>query len=137
MAKDQLETFHLLLMQEYLPVGLALMERASKGGPKKVMQAWTELEEPLDQLRTEGDAKATLLRDQLDKIRPGLGNPVVSVDVVVNTSKDINDDDDINVDEDSINDLFRVLNRIDKNLKILDDSIDADLYESSSNKMSD
>ncbi len=91
MADDPLEDIRLALMQDLLPVGIAMVERARKGGAKKVAEAFTSVEDPLEALRTEGEPAARVLREQLDKVSPGLGNPVVPVKVdveVTNTSVD-------------------------------------------------
>jgi hypothetical protein len=37
--------------------------------------------DPLGQLRQEGEPAASQLRDNLDRIQPGLGNPVMKVEV--------------------------------------------------------
>lgn len=81
MATDPLESLRLTLMQEVLPVGLAVVERARRGGPREVAEAFTAPEDPLGRLRQEGDAAARELRDSLDRLQPGLGNPVMKVQV--------------------------------------------------------
>ena len=81
MASDPLETLRLTLMQDVLPVGMAVVERARRGGPREVAEAFTAQEDPLERLRQEGDAAARELRDSLDRLQPGLGNPVMRVQV--------------------------------------------------------
>jgi hypothetical protein len=81
MASDPLDTLRLALMQDVLPVGLAMVERARRGGPRELVEAFSASSDPLAQLRQEGDAAARDLRDSLDRLQPGLGNPVVSVTV--------------------------------------------------------
>jgi len=81
MATDPLETLRLTLMQDVLPVGMAVVERARRGGPREVAEAFTAQEDPLERLRQEGDAAARELRDSLDRLQPGLGNPVMRVQV--------------------------------------------------------
>ena len=84
MADDEpIDRLRLSLMQDVLPVGMAMVERARKGGASKVAEAFTSLDDPLQALRTEGEPAAKTLREQLDKLSPGLGNPVVPVKVDV------------------------------------------------------
>ena len=86
MAADPLDKLRLKLMQDVLPVGVAVVERARKGGFKDVVSAFSRPEtgaDPLSQLRTEGEPLASQLRDGLDRLSPGLGNPVMKVDVRV------------------------------------------------------
>lgn len=81
MATDPFEALRLTLMQDVLPVGMAVVERARRGGPREVAEAFTGREDPLGGLREEGDAAARELRDSLDRLQPGLGNPVMRVQV--------------------------------------------------------
>ena len=78
---DPLDTLRLALMQEVLPVGMAVVERARKGGPREVVEAFTASPDPLAQLKQEGDPAARAVRQSLDQIQPGLGNPVMKVEV--------------------------------------------------------
>ena len=81
MATDPFEALRLTLMQDVLPVGMAVVERARRGGPREVAEAFTAREDPFGGLREEGDAAARELRDSLDRLQPGLGNPVMRVQV--------------------------------------------------------
>ena len=81
MAADPLDALRLTLMQEVLPVGMAVVERVRRGGPKDVIGAFTDSSDPLGTLKQEGDGAARSLRDSLDRLQPGLGNPVVKVSV--------------------------------------------------------
>ena len=81
MAADPLDALRLTLMQEVLPVGMAVVERVRRGGPKDVIEAFTDSSDPLGTLKQEGDGAARSLRDSLDRLQPGLGNPVVKVTV--------------------------------------------------------
>lgn len=82
MAADPLDALRLTLMQDVLPVGLAVAERARKGGAKEVLSAFDgSSADPLGRLREEGEPAARTVRDNLDRLQPGLGNPVVKVDV--------------------------------------------------------
>jgi hypothetical protein len=82
MAADPLDALRLTLMQDVLPVGLAVAERVRKGGPKEVLSAFDGSNaDPLGRLREEGEPAARTVRDNLDRLQPGLGNPVLRVDV--------------------------------------------------------
>jgi hypothetical protein len=82
MAADPLDTLRLTLMQDVLPVGLAVVERARKGGPREVLAAFGgDPTASLDRLRQEGEPVASQVRETLDRFQPGLGNPVVKVEV--------------------------------------------------------
>ena len=87
MAADPLDKLRLRLMQDLLPVGVAMVERARKGGFKDVVAGFSTDEaggsDPLSRLRQEGEPLASQLRDGLDRVSPGLGNPVMKVDVRV------------------------------------------------------
>tara|TARA_B100000700_G_scaffold309438_1_gene388588 strand:- start:251 stop:634 length:384 start_codon:yes stop_codon:yes gene_type:complete len=84
MPENLFNNLRLSFMQEALPVGMAILERAKKGGPNKVVEAFvTDSDDPIDQLRQEGEPAARSIRDKLDNIKPGLGNPVMNVDVSV------------------------------------------------------
>jgi hypothetical protein len=79
---EPLDNLRLTLMQQVLPMGLALAERARKGGPAEVAAAFDgRSSDPLDALRQEGEPAASRLRAQLDQLSPGLGNPVMPVQV--------------------------------------------------------
>lgn len=82
MAADPLDTLRLTLMQDVLPVGLAVVERARKGGPREVLAAFgDDPSASLHRLRQEGEPVASQVRQTLDRFQPGLGNPVVKVEV--------------------------------------------------------
>jgi len=82
MAADPLDTLRLSLMQDVLPVGLAVVERARKGGPREVLAAFEgDPSASLNRLRQEGEPVASQVRQTLDRFQPGLGNPVVKVEV--------------------------------------------------------
>ncbi len=82
MAADPLDSLRLALMQEVLPVGLAMAERVRKGGPAEVLAAFDgTATDPLAQLRQEGETAASQVRESLDRLQPGLGNPVMKVEV--------------------------------------------------------
>ena len=82
MASDPLDALRLTLMQDVLPVGLAVVERARKGGVQEVMAAFDgRSSDPLGSLRQEGEPAASQVREGLDRVSPGLGNPVMKVEV--------------------------------------------------------
>jgi hypothetical protein len=81
MAADPLDNLRLSLMQDVLPVGMAIVERARRGGVGDLVAVLTETDDPLNQLRQEGDQAARSVRHTLDRVQPGLGNPVMPVDV--------------------------------------------------------
>jgi hypothetical protein len=84
MASDPLDALRLSLMQDVLPVGLAAVDRVRRGGPGELWSAFAgdpEGGDPLERLREEGEPAASRLRQQLDQVSPGLGNPVMKVQV--------------------------------------------------------
>ncbi len=82
MAADPFDALRLTLMQDVLPVGVAMVDRARRGGPKEVLAAFDgSSADPLGQLRQEGEPVASQLREGLDRLQPGLGNPVLKVEV--------------------------------------------------------
>jgi len=82
MAADPFDALRLTLMQDVLPVGLAVAERVRKGGAKEVLAAFDGSNaDPLGRLRQEGEPAAKSVRDNLDRLQPGLGNPVLKVEV--------------------------------------------------------
>ncbi|MEI6032362.1 MAG: hypothetical protein WCQ20_14555 [Synechococcaceae cyanobacterium ELA739] len=82
MAADPFDALRLTLMQDVLPVGVAMVDRVRRGGPKEVLAAFDgSSADPLGQLRQEGEPVASQLREGLDRLQPGLGNPVLKVEV--------------------------------------------------------
>jgi hypothetical protein len=82
MAPDPLDALRLSLMQDVLPVGLAALDRVRRGGPQELIAAFDGADsDPLDRLRQEGESAASQVRQQLDQVSPGLGNPVMKVEV--------------------------------------------------------
>jgi hypothetical protein len=82
MATDPLDALRLALMQDVLPVGLAVADRVRKGGPREVLAAFDGSHpDPLGHLRQEGEPAASRVREGLDRLQPGLGNPVMKVEV--------------------------------------------------------
>ena len=62
---------------------LAMVDRVRRGGARKMVEAFTGSSDPLQELRVEGEAAARSVRDRLDQVSPGLGNPVMAVNVAV------------------------------------------------------
>ena len=113
-SDNPLDQLRLSLMQDVLPVGLAVLERARQGGPGKVVEVFTAgSEDPIADLRQEGEPVARDVRDQLDAVSPGLGNPVMPVSVSV--------EEPATVDErqDDPDDLLPTLRRIEERLEEL------------------
>ena len=81
MASQPLDALRLAVMQEWLPLGLAVVDRARRGGVGAVVEGFTQADDSLVQLRQEGEPAARQLRDSLDRLQPGLGNPVMKVQV--------------------------------------------------------
>ena len=108
-ASNPLDQLRLTLMQEVLPVGLAMVERAREGGPARVAELFTAgAADPLGELRQEGEPAARSLRDQLDQVSPGLGNPVMPVTVSVQ------DPDTAEMDEQELNAMLeRIAGRLE------------------------
>ena len=125
MAADPLDSFRLKLMQELLPVGLAVADRARKGGAKDVMAAFQAGDkDPLEQLRQEGEGAASQVRQSLDRLRPGLGNPVMKVEV-----RDVPDGPEETgdpLDPDDSAALQEVLGRIAERLQLLEQRLGAE-----------
>tara|TARA_B100000902_G_scaffold155432_1_gene151917 strand:+ start:92 stop:469 length:378 start_codon:yes stop_codon:yes gene_type:complete len=108
MAKDQLRDLHLFAMESALPFGMGIIKNAKTGGFQKIMNV-LKLNDPFSEFQIEGEPSAKIVRDRIEQLIPGLGYPVVSVEVNVEE----NDHDyEIN-DHDS---LVSTLNRIDSKL---------------------
>ena len=83
MPNSSLINIHLFFIEEVLPVGMAIVERVKKGGLEEVTEIFNTSDDPVNQLRAEGDLAASNLRERLDEISPGLGNPVINVKVSI------------------------------------------------------
>ena len=111
-SDNPLDQLRLSLMQDVLPVGLAVFERVRQGGAGKVVEAFTAgSEDPIADLRQEGEPVARDLREQLDAVSPGLGNPVMTVSVSV--------DEPATAAQDTPDDLLPTLRRIEERLEEL------------------
>ncbi|MBW3048507.1 hypothetical protein DNJ72_00285 [Prochlorococcus marinus XMU1403] len=108
MAKDQFRDFHLFAMESALPFGMGIIKNAKTGGFQKIMDV-IKLKDPFSEFQADGETSAKKVRDKIDQLIPGLGYPVVSVDVTVEE----NYPDYKSNDNDS---LVSTLNRIDSDL---------------------
>ena len=123
MAKDQLKDFHLFTMESALPFGMGIIKNAKTGGFRKIMDVFKS-KDTFSEFQVDGETSAKKVRDKIDQLIPGLGYPVVSVDVTVEE----NYPDYESNDQDS---LVSTLNRIDTELDqlrrfISDDSLKID-----------
>ena len=110
-SENPLDQLRLSLMQDVLPVGLAVLERARQGGPGKVVEVFTAgSEDPIAELRQEGEPVARDVREQLDAVSPGLGNPVMAVSVSVDEPETVDER------QDDPDDLMPTLLRIEERL---------------------
>ena len=113
-SENPLDQLRLSLMQDVLPVGLAVLERARQGGPGKVVEVFTAgSEDPIAELRQEGEPVARDVREQLDAVSPGLGNPVMPVSVSVDEPETVDER------QDDSDDLMPTLRRIEERLEEL------------------
>ncbi len=108
MAKDQLRDLHLFAMESALPFGMGIINNAKTGGVQKIMDVFKS-KDPFSEFQVDGETYAKTVRDKIDQFIPGLGYPVVSVDVTVEE----NYPDYKITDRDS---LVSTLNRIDAEL---------------------
>ena len=108
MAKDQLQDLHLFAIESALPIGMGIINNAKNGGFKKIMDV-LKSQDPFSEFQVDGQTSAKTVRDKIDELIPGLGYPVVSVDVTVEE----NYSDYESNDQDS---LVSTLNRIDSDL---------------------
>ena len=111
MAKDQLKDFHLFAMESALPFGMGIIKNAKAGGFQKIMDVMKS-KDPFSAFQVDGETSAKKVRDKIDQLIPGLGYPIVSVDVTVEE----NHPDRERNDQDS---LVSTLNRIDSDLNDL------------------
>ena len=113
MAKDQIRDLHLFAMECALPFGMGIINNAKTGGFQKIMDV-CKAKDPFLEFQIDGKTSAKTVRDKIDQLIPGLGYPVVSVDVTVEE----NYPDYESNDKDS---LVSTLNRIDSELDKLRD----------------
>ena len=108
MAKDKLKDLHLFAVESALPFGMGIIKNAKSGGFQRIKDVLRS-RDPLSEFRVDGQTSAKVVRDKIDQLIPGLGYPVVSVDVTVeqNTHNHENNDQDS---------LISTLDRIDNDL---------------------
>jgi hypothetical protein len=113
-SDNPLDQLRLSLMQDVLPVGLAVFERARKGGAGRVAEVFTGgSTDPIADLREEGEPVARDVRQQLDAVSPGLGNPVMPVSVSVEEpTTAVDERDDLNLALQRIEDRLESLRRL-------------------------
>mgnify|MGYP004380302517 FL=1 len=111
MAKDQLRDLHLFAMESALPFGMGIIKNARTGGLQKIMNVFKS-KDPLSELQVDGETSAKVVRDKVDQLFPGLGHPVVSVNVTVEENHPNNE----RKDSDS---LVSTLDRIDSQLDLM------------------
>lgn len=129
MAADPFDALRLTLMQDVLPVGLAVVDRVRKGGAKEVLAAFDgSNSDPLGRLREEGEPAARSVRDNLDRVQPGLGNPVMKVEVRDVPAEEPRSAPATIVDlprEDAPQELQEALRRISQRLSLLERCLEA------------
>ena len=108
MAKDQLRDLHVFAMESALPLGLGIINNAQTGGLKKIMDVFKS-KDPFTEFKVDGKKSAKKVRDKIDQLVPGLGYPVVSVDVSVEENYP-------DYESNEQNSLVSTLNRIDSEL---------------------
>ena len=82
MAQDQLRDLHLFAIESALPVGMGIIHNAKTGGLQKIINVFKS-KDPFSEFQVDGETSAKTVRDKIDQLIPGLGHPVVSVDVTV------------------------------------------------------
>ena len=83
MANDPLQSLRLQMLNDVLPVGLGTVARLRSARTKDLLNDLLSGQDGVANLRQDGEDDARQLRDLLDQLAPGLGNPVVEVDVEV------------------------------------------------------
>ena len=83
MANDPLQNLRLQMLNDVLPVGLGAVSRLRSARAKDLLNDLLSGQDGVANLRQDGEGDARQLRDLLDQLAPGLGNPVVEVDVEV------------------------------------------------------
>ena len=108
MAKDQIRDLHLFAMESALPFGMGIINNAKTGWFQKIMDV-LKSKDPFSEFQVDGKTSAKTVRDKIDQLIPGLGYPVVSVDVTV-------EDNYSDVESNDQDSLVSTLNRIDGEL---------------------
>ena len=121
MAKDQLQDLHLFVMESALPFGMGIINNAKTGGLQKIMDVFKS-KDPVSEFQVDGETSAKTVRDKIDQFIPGLGYPVVSVDVSV-------EEDYPNSHSTDQESLVSTLNRIDTQVNNLRQYLNNDYKE--------
>ena len=121
MAKEQLRDLHLFAMESALPFSIGIINNAKTGGFKKIMDVFRS-KDPFTEFQVDGETSAKIVRDKIDQLIPGLGYPVVSVDVTVEENYPDFESNDYDA-------LISTLNRIDAQLNKLRQYINNDYKE--------
>tara|TARA_Y100001968_G_scaffold63115_1_gene53819 strand:+ start:99 stop:482 length:384 start_codon:yes stop_codon:yes gene_type:complete len=116
--KNFLKDVRFTFMHDALPIGIGIVEQFRKKGFGAVIDAFTFSTEAINDFRNKGEPFAQSVRDRLDDLNPGLGNPVMSVDVSVEENKVPNFEDEEN------DSLLKTLSQIEQKLKLLDNALD-------------
>ena len=123
MAKDQIRDLHLFAMESALPFGMGLINKAKTGGLKKIIDVFRS-KDPFSELQVDGKTSANSVRDMIDQMIPGLGHPVISVDVTVNEN---HPNSKTNVHDSLVSTLNRIDNQLDQLRDcMINDSINLD-----------
>ncbi len=123
MADDSFDSLRLSFMQDFLPVGIAMVKRVKRGGASKVIEVFTDSKDPFNELREEGEPEARSFRERLDQVSPGLGNPVMKVTVEVD---DASSSDLGTFDEESLN---KFLTRIEDRFVAIEECLSDELVD--------
>ncbi len=83
MASDPLQNLQLQMLNDVLPVGMGAVSRLRSGRAQDLLSDLSKGQAGVTDLRRDGEDDARRLRNLLDQLAPGLGNPVVKVDVEV------------------------------------------------------
>ena len=113
---------HIAFIEDFLPIGMAMINRAKRKGVGKFFNELSSTSDTLETLRGEGIESAKYIRDKLDQIRPGLGNPALEVQVA-NNSEEYPENKEI-LDPSLTEILVRIEDRLASIQEKLDNNID-------------
>ena len=97
MANNQFRDLHFFAMDSVLPFGMGLINNARTGGFQKIINVFKS-KDPFSEFQVDGKSSANKVKDKIDQFIPGLGHPVVSVEVNVEKNSpdhEINDQDSL------------------------------------------
>ncbi len=117
MSAGSVNAFHLSLMNKYLPASMGLLLRGKNGGMSRIFESVTSLESSFGDLCAEGELNAKAVRERLDEIYPGLGNPVMEVIITEDSNnescgKDSIEDDVLKDSLERINSRINLLEKV-------------------------